>query len=174
MAAENVTPTDPYEQARDAVLRDAESWMPHREPDQPATIVGLYVRSENTPENGFGVSEMKTLRERDGREWSVRLYGKVLAREWKAADPQIGEVVAIRYLGEAETKDKTPYRAYKVAVARQPRPTEPETATPEQDDAFERAQLRMDDEAAAERKGGESAETVAVSSASHFGDDAPF
>jgi hypothetical protein len=155
-----MTEFDPYREAADAVTREAENWMPHREGDQPATIVGLYVRSEEAPDQGYGTSEIKTVRERDGREWSVRLYGKVLASEWAAADPQIGEVVAIRYLGELSTKDGTMFRGYRVAVAREPRPAEPERATRGQEAAFERAQMRIDEP-----------EPVG---ASRFGDDAPF
>lgn len=143
-------------------MREADNWMPHRESEQPPTIIGLYMRSEEAPDQGYGISEIKTLRERDGREWSVRLYGKVLAREWDAADPQIGEVVAIRYLGEQQTKDGTMFRAYKVVVSREPRPAEPERATPEQEAVMERAQMRIDE-----------GEPVPAS-ASRFGDEPPF
>ena len=111
---------DPFSQALEAVMRDADAWMPHKEPDQPATIVGRYVRGGVTADTGYGPSKVITLREEDGHEWTVRLYGKVLAREWEGAGAEIGDVVAIRYKGEEQTRDGTTFRNYRVVVMPDP------------------------------------------------------
>ena len=56
------------------------------------------------------------MRERDGHEWIVRTFGTVLKREWDAAKARVGDVVAIHYLGERQTKGGTTFHNWKVSA----------------------------------------------------------
>lgn len=113
-----MTTIDPYDAARDAVMADSESWMPHKNAEQSPVLVGVLVHEGVTPDAGYGPAAVATLRDRDGKEWTVRMFGSVLAREWEEAGASLGDVVAIRYVGKQQTKDGTEFRLWRVRVMR--------------------------------------------------------
>ncbi len=97
-------------------MSEATNWTPRQEPDQPRHIVGAVVRIDKTDDVGYGEAALVVLRERDGHEWIVRTFGTVLKREWDAAKARVGDVVAIHYLGERQTKGGTTFHNWKVSA----------------------------------------------------------
>lgn len=56
----------------------------------------------------------------DGETYSVRGYGAALSRQIRKRDPQVGDGIAIRYLGMEQPKNQSyePYKNYVVVVKR--------------------------------------------------------
>ena len=97
---------------------EEELWDP--EPGDMATGVVLF-RDDNVPSEKGDPRTLLRIHDED-RNVVLRVFcgRSVLAREVKEQDPRPGDEVAIRYLGEKETKTGTRFHAYKFEVDKPP------------------------------------------------------
>lgn len=107
----------------DAITEDqGDAWMPADDDEQPKGIQGkvISVSSVETDQKyGGGSVPLIEIQEKDGHVWSVRGYHLVLRNQLEKADPQVGDTIAIKYLGEKENKKKdNSYQNYGVACPR--------------------------------------------------------
>lgn len=95
-----------------------DAWTPHLDEDVPDGIQGRVVSRtviESDQKYGGGTIPLLEIEESNGHIWSVRGYHSVLRGQIEKNDPQIGDTVAIKYLGEVDNKkgDQT-YFSYKM------------------------------------------------------------
>lgn len=97
---------------------NGESWQPANDEDQPRGIQGT-VTYRGTVDSDFHKEPVNLveLRAKDGTEWSIRGYHSVLENQIDKADPEVGDLIAVKYLGEKDNKrgDNT-YHDYRVVV----------------------------------------------------------
>jgi hypothetical protein len=95
-------------------------WKPNADEDaSPEGIQGrVTYRGEVPSDYGPEMCPHITLEASDGTVWSVRGYGTVLRNQINKVDPQVGDLVAIRYFGKKDGRNGRAYENYKVAVKR--------------------------------------------------------
>jgi hypothetical protein len=92
----------------------APAWRPEPGQKVAGEVVALGERAGYDEKN----YPVLTVRTNDG-EFAVHAFHAVLRNELAKAHPQIGEVIAIKYLGKTSTRDgKSSYHSYRVAVDR--------------------------------------------------------
>lgn len=96
--------------------RYAEAWRPK----DGETLVGE-LTSIGERDAGRGCYPVLTIRQDDGEELAAHCFHTVLAGELAKLAPEVGERLAIRYLGEVQKRDGGGrYHSYRVAVDRDP------------------------------------------------------
>lgn len=96
------------------------AWMPWEEDDQPKGIQGR-VTYIGTVESDYGDNDVPLieLEDKAGDLWSIRGYSTALQSQIKKTDPQVGDLFAIKYLGEVKArKSGKEYHNFKAAVRR--------------------------------------------------------
>lgn len=92
----------------DEITEDnGEAWKPADDEDIPEGIQGkvISVSSVETDQKyGGGTVPLLEIQEKSGRIWSVRGYHTVLRNQIEKNNPQVGDIVAIKYLGEKDNK----------------------------------------------------------------------
>jgi len=92
----------------DGITEDSgDAWMPADDEDIPAGIQGhvlslTYIETDQ--KYGGGEVPMLEIEESDGHVWSVRAYHTVLRNQIEKHDPEVGDLVAVKYLGEKDNK----------------------------------------------------------------------
>lgn len=95
------------------------SWVPKREGDE---IVGELVRFDRG-KTAYGEQVIAVLRTPEGVERSVWLLHAVLRQEFAKLQPELGELVLIRYEGKREPEgDGSSYQHYRLEVEREDGP----------------------------------------------------
>lgn len=95
---------------------DVVAFRPEREGESVEGV--LVARDITTSDYTTDEIPVLTLKQADGVYRGVRGYHQVLRNELEKVDPQIGDTVAIKYLGKLPNKAKTgSYHGYKVRVA---------------------------------------------------------
>ncbi len=93
-------------------------WIPDDEDDpSPEGIQGKVtyrgeIPSDYGPEN-IPIIEIESA---DGTKWSIRGYSTVLRNQITKADPQVGDLMAVRFFGTKASKAGRDYKNFKVAV----------------------------------------------------------
>lgn len=106
----------------DGLIEDTGTpWIPDDDDEpSPAGVQGR-VTHVGTVHSDYGPEEapLIELESADGTVWSIRGYATVLRNQIMKADPQIGDLMAVKYFGVVTSKGgKTTYKNYKVAVKR--------------------------------------------------------
>lgn len=86
---------------------NGDAWTPHQDDDIPEGIQGRVLNVtyiETDQKYGGGEVPMLEIEEKDGHVWSVRAYHSVLRNHIEKHAPEVGDLVAIKYLGEKENK----------------------------------------------------------------------
>jgi hypothetical protein len=114
--------TELEQAALEGLAAKAESWQPVREKDHPNVIVGTVARIEaverETSFAGRVTVPIVTLVGSDGTGWSVWLWQTVLANEMRRLCPQVGDVLAVEYLGKVQPDSGgSAYHSYRVSKA---------------------------------------------------------
>jgi hypothetical protein len=91
----------------------AEAWRPEAGDKLVGEVVELGQR-----EGAFGTYPIVTVRRDDGTEAALHAFHTVAANELAKAAPQVGERIAIKYVGQKETESGQAYHAYRVATDR--------------------------------------------------------
>ena len=93
-------------------------WIPDDEDDpSPEGIQGtVKFIGEVSSDYGPEMCPIIELEAKDGTLWSVRGYSTVLRNQIEKADPQIGDLMAVRYFGTKAGKSGREYKNYKVVV----------------------------------------------------------
>jgi hypothetical protein len=92
----------------------AEAWKP----DPGDKLIGSVVEISQR-DGTFGAYPILTVRQDDGTELALHAFHTVVANELARARPEIGERIAIKYIGMKPGSDgRAGYHAYKVAVDR--------------------------------------------------------
>jgi hypothetical protein len=92
----------------DGITEDSgDAWMPADDEDSPEGIQGhvlslTYIETDQ--KYGGGEVPMLEIQEKDGHVWSVRAYHTVLRNQIEKNAPEVGDLVALKYLGEKENK----------------------------------------------------------------------
>jgi hypothetical protein len=134
----------------EAVVRTGGEPKPWR-PQPGDSLVGTLDRFETR--NGlYGEFNCAILVADDGSEHSVALTPKQLQSTWTRWNPQVGERVGLRYVGERQSQDRgITYRTYYLRVHR-PTPEPPQRPAPRYDQAgnplIEGRSIVVDDEPA--------------------------
>jgi hypothetical protein len=125
-----LAPPDPLDELLEAVDRDTVSWDKEAEPKIGGRVVGL---DEWTSKHGsYPVVVLLT---KDGREVTVPMAGTVLRREYKKYVVEIGDLLAVKYLGvETSISTGQPYNDYKLEVRDLAGNPKPRRAAPPADD----------------------------------------
>lgn len=105
--------------------------------DIPGTsLVGTLLRFEPIVTE-YGESSIAVIEEdSSGTEYGVALFRQVLKKRFDILDPQPGDMLGIKYVGQMQprTKDARPYHNYVVHILRSaappPPPADAKTATP--------------------------------------------
>jgi len=101
---------------------DSEGWVPK---EKGEGIAGRVIRvgetkSDFANDNEDPMVPTVTVETKDGTKWRVIGYGAVLKRELKDADPQVGDLIAVKYFGEKLLRSGKfqgrPYRHFGVVV----------------------------------------------------------
>lgn len=93
-------------------------WMPWEEDDQPHGIQGT-VRFVGTVPSDYSSDDcpMLEVEDAEGTLWSIRGYSTVLANQIKKTNPLVGDLFAVKYLGEKPAKKSgKDYHNFKAAV----------------------------------------------------------
>jgi hypothetical protein len=92
----------------------AEAWRPEPGDKLVGEVVELSQR-----DGSFGVYPIITIRRDDGTELALHAFHSVAQNELARARPQVGETIAVKYVGKKTGADgRSSYHAYKVAVDR--------------------------------------------------------
>lgn len=127
-----------------AASSPGESWLPHRNDEQPRQIIGE-ILARGTWEGGYGpCATLKVLDAQTGVVWRVYMSGSVLEGEVDDQDPRPGDLIALTYGGLVQNKAKaSEYHSWTVAVDKGTRrATEPEIPI----EASEPAEVQSDDD----------------------------
>jgi len=121
--------SDPLLDALDVELPD--SWKQDEHGGEGATLVGTLLGWNQGSTQKYGEKDIAIIRE-DKTEviWGLWLLSTVLCDEFATARPQIGERLAVRYLGRAEGP-RGEYQRWKVAVEGRLGAAKPSYETPE-------------------------------------------
>lgn len=101
---------------------DAEGWVPT---ERGEAISGVVVRvgetrSDFAQDGQDPMVPTVTIETKDGTKYRVIGYGTVLKKELVAAEPKVGDLMAVKYWGEATLKKGKfagrPYKKFSVAV----------------------------------------------------------
>ena len=101
------------------------AWKPADDDDLPKGIQGR-VTYVGSVENDYGDDPIPLIeiRSADGTEWSVRGYHTALRSQIEKIDPEVGDLVAFKYLGmkpgkriDKKTKEPIEYYNYKARKA---------------------------------------------------------
>lgn len=93
------------------------AWMPWEETDQPSGIQGR-VKFRSTIGDDYGHDDIPLLEieDKNGDLWSIRGYSTALKSQIERVDPQVGDLFAVKYLGEkAGRKSGKDYHNVKAA-----------------------------------------------------------
>src|SRR2546430_1517099 len=101
----------------DRLDSESEHWKAEEAGDRiVGEIVDIYERAGDW--GPYSVVDLKT---DDGEVFSVSMAGTILAQEFEARSPNIGDRLGIKYLGKKATKNgKSEYKNYRVVVERAP------------------------------------------------------
>lgn len=91
------------------------AWMPWDDEDQPVGIQGrvTYV-GEVDSDYGDGKVPLLEIEDKAGDLWSIRGYSTALRSQISKIDPQVGDLFAVKYLGEkAGRKSGKDYHNFK-------------------------------------------------------------
>lgn len=103
---------------------DAQPWIPEEEGEG---IEGVVVEKDEIPdqfavESGEQTYPMLIIRDKDDELWAIHGMRSGLRREIKKRDPQVGDLFAVKYLGERELRKGKfagkPFHLYRSAVRR--------------------------------------------------------
>jgi hypothetical protein len=103
---------------------DSEGWVPKERNEGIAGIVVKLgeTRSDFAKDGDDPMCPTVTIQTSDGTKWRVIGYGSVLKRELQDANPQIGDMMAVKYFGEKPIKTGKfagkPYKHFGVVVRR--------------------------------------------------------
>lgn len=103
---------------------DSEGWVPKERGEGIAGIVTKIseTRSDFAKPGENAMCPTVTIQAKDGTKWRVIGYGAVLKREIQDADPQVGDLMAVKYFGEKPIKSGQfqgkPYKHFGVVVKR--------------------------------------------------------
>jgi len=101
---------------------DSEGWVPGEKGESLSGIVVKVgeTRSDYAKDGDDPMCPTVTVQTRDGDKFRVIGFGAVLKREITDADPQVGDLFAVKYWGEKIIKKGRyagkPYKHYSVAV----------------------------------------------------------
>lgn len=109
-----MTDRDPLLDALDAERPD--SWIPSEQGGEGATLVGFLVGWSRGVTQKYGEKDIALIRDEQGKTWGVWLLSQVLCDEFYRAHPEIGERVAVRFVGTAESQHGNEYQIWRVAV----------------------------------------------------------
>lgn len=92
----------------DGITEDqGDAWMPKDDEDHPEGIQGKVITVttvETDAKYGGGSVPLLEIEEADGHIWSVRGYHTVLRNQIEKNDPQVGDMIGIKYLGEKQNR----------------------------------------------------------------------
>lgn len=92
----------------DEITEDqGDAWMPADDDEMPEGIQGKVINVstvETDQKYGGGSVPLLEIQEKDGHIWSVRGYHTVLRNQIEKNNPQVGDTIAIKYLGTKENK----------------------------------------------------------------------
>jgi hypothetical protein len=118
-------PDDDFTDLLDEVEEDdSEGWVPSEKGDGVQGIVVKVgeTRSDFANDGENPMVPTVTLLTSDGTKYRVIGYGAVLKRELQDADPQVGDMLAVKYFGEKPIKKGRfagkPYKHFGVAIRR--------------------------------------------------------
>ena len=86
----------------------AEAWRP----SEGDSVIGEVIRTDRR-DGGHGTYLIVTLQTDQG-EIAIHAFHEVLKREFEERAPQIGELIAVKYLGEKQGRAGNRYHAYTV------------------------------------------------------------
>lgn len=91
---------------------DAQSWIPKEEGD---TLVGVvtHVGTMNSDYSPEPIPYIE-VQDREGEVWGVRGYGSVLAAKIEGAKLEVGDGVAVRFLGMQDSRNGRSYKNFAV------------------------------------------------------------
>lgn len=101
---------------------DSEGWVPTEKGEGIAGIVTKIgeTRSDFASGDEDPMCPTVTVQTKSGDKWRVIGYGAVLKRELKDANPQVGDMIAVKYFGEKPIKNGKfkgrPYKHFGVVV----------------------------------------------------------
>lgn len=101
---------------------DSEGWVPTEHGEAIAGVVVKVgeVRSDFANEGENPMVPVVTIQVKDGTKYRVIGYGAVLKREILDADPQVGDLMGVKYFGEKLIRKGRyagkPYKHFQVAV----------------------------------------------------------
>jgi hypothetical protein len=107
---------------------DSEGWVPEKvgEGVQGEVIKVGETRSDFARDGEDPMVPTVTIKTKTGEKYRIIGYGAVLKREMQDADPQVGDLFAIKYFGDKLVKKGKwagkPYKHFGVAVRRATRP----------------------------------------------------
>jgi hypothetical protein len=107
---------------------DSEGWVPENpgEGIQGEVIKVGETRSDFARDGEDPMVPTVTIKTKTGEKYRIIGYGAVLKREMQDADPQVGDLFAIKYFGDKTVKKGKwagkPYKHFGVAVRRAARP----------------------------------------------------
>jgi hypothetical protein len=107
---------------------DSEGWVPEKagEGVQGVVVKVGETRSDFARDGEDPMVPTVTIETKTGEKYRIIGYGAVLKREMQDADPQVGDLFAIKYFGDKLVKKGKwagkPYKHFGVAVRRAARP----------------------------------------------------
>ena len=109
------------------ISRDPEPWQPA----EGSTIEGVVLDVDSRESEYSGSYPVLSVEDDDGTEWTIHAFHTVLAGELARKNPEPGDRIAIRFIGQQTKADGKPFFNYRVAIERAERPAVPEAPTPE-------------------------------------------
>jgi len=109
---------------------DSEGWVPSEPGEGIAgrVIKVAETRSDFANENENPMVPTVTVQVKDGTKYRVIGYGAVLKRELKDQDPQVGDLIAVKYFGEKPIRKGRfagkPYKHFGVVVKKSAKPVQ--------------------------------------------------
>ena len=92
----------------------AGAWVPEKAGD---TIAGTIV-SRSSRDGGYGEYTILTIQPAKGDALAVHCAGAALKGKVQEKNPQVGDEIGIRFVGEATSKAGKTYKNYKVVVVK--------------------------------------------------------
>lgn len=101
---------------------DSEGWVPSERGEGIAGVVVKVgeTRSDFATSDADAMCPTVTVQVKDGTKYRVIGYGAVLKRELQDANPQVGDLIAVKYFGEKPIKNGKfagrPYKHFGVVI----------------------------------------------------------
>lgn len=102
-----------------AASEDFRGAAPAWKPDKEGAFIAGTVMSIFESEGDYGPSNAMVIRKRDGEEQTIYCSQTVLRNQFDRLKPQVGDLVAVKYVGEKSGKNDRKYKDYVMRVERQ-------------------------------------------------------